>query len=265
MDSKRVLISWGFFVVFKAVESNSQQSLTVTNERIKGYFHGDARPVREIPFNDATKVYRCPAVNCRTSSKYKHNILKHLKSCYQVNSNKKVADNNKTCSISHKHFLKKSNRDRHMKTVHQNDSKMAHPDENVQHLNDDEHLDEELPSMVYNVTNQSQVSAIEIESKVSISFQPSGSGIVCPFPTLEPCNLPAASCSSFPTDPTAALTAALSSSFPTNPPAALSAASFSSFERCLIFQFAYRSACCPDRHLISQSSIKELAFRTLPE
>ena len=27
------------------------------HERIKGHFHRDARPVREIPFNDATKVY----------------------------------------------------------------------------------------------------------------------------------------------------------------------------------------------------------------
>ena len=27
------------------------------HERIKKHFHGDARPVPEIPFNDATKVY----------------------------------------------------------------------------------------------------------------------------------------------------------------------------------------------------------------
>ena len=67
-----LIISWGFLVVIKAVESNSQQILTATeNERIKGHFHGDARPVQETPFNDATKVYMCPAVNCRTSSKYK--------------------------------------------------------------------------------------------------------------------------------------------------------------------------------------------------
>ena len=101
------------------------------HEQIKGHFHGEARPVREIPFNDATKVYMCPTVNCRTSSKYKHNIIKHLKSCYQVNSIKKVADNNKICSICHERFLKKSNRDRHMKTVHQNDSDIADSDENV--------------------------------------------------------------------------------------------------------------------------------------
>lgn len=40
--------------------------------------------------------------------------------------------------ICHKHFLKKSNRDCYMKTVHQNDIEIADPDENIQHLNDDE-------------------------------------------------------------------------------------------------------------------------------
>ena len=92
------------------------------HERIKRHFHGDERLVRKIPFNDATRVYMCPTINCRTSSKYKHNIIKHLKYSCQVNSNKKVADNNKIYSICHKHFLKRSNRDCHMKTVYQKDS-----------------------------------------------------------------------------------------------------------------------------------------------
>ena len=211
-------------------------------ERIKGYFHGHARPVREISFNDPTKVYItrdlfqwcykginiCPTVDSRASSEYEHNIIKHLKSCYQVNSNKKVAGCKKTCSIYHKHFLKKSNRDRHMKTDHQNDSQIADLEEKGQHLNDDEYLDEELPSMVYNVANQSQVSSMEIESEVSISFQHSESSIISPFPTLEPFNLPATSCSSLLNDLPATLTAASSSYLPTEPPALFIAASSSS-------------------------------------
>ena len=211
-------------------------------ERIKGYFHGHARPVREISFNDPTKVYItrdlfqwcykginiCPTVDSRASSEYEHNIIKHLKSCYQVNSNKKVAGYNKTCSIYHNYFLKKSNRDRHMKTVHQNDSQIADLDEKGQHLNDDEYLDEELPSMVYNAANQSQVSSMEIESEVSISFQHSESSIISPFPTLEPFNLPATSCSSLLNDLPATLTAASSSYLPTEPPALFIAASSSS-------------------------------------
>ena len=114
-----------------------------------------------------------------------------------------------------------------MKTVHQNDIEIADADENIQHLNDDEQL-EELPSMVYNIANQSQVSAMQIESEVSISFQPSESDITSPFPTLEPSNLPAASFSNFPIELPAALTAASSSSFLTDLPTALTAASSSS-------------------------------------
>ena len=183
--------------------------------------------LREISFNDATKVYICPTIDCRPSSEYERNIIKHLKSYYQVNSNKKVAGYNKTCSIYHKHFLKKSNRDRHMKTVHQNDSHIADLDEKGQHLNDDEYLDEELPSMVYNVANQSQVSSMEIESEVSISFQHSESSIISPFPILEPSNFPATSCSSFLNDLPATLTGASSSDLPTEPPAVFIAASSS--------------------------------------
>ena len=37
------------------------------HEQIKGNFHGDVRSVREIPLSDATKVYMCHTVNCRTS------------------------------------------------------------------------------------------------------------------------------------------------------------------------------------------------------
>ena len=63
-----LLILWGFL----RNESYGKQSSTNFNrnkhKRIKGHNYGDARPVREIPVNDATKVYMCPTVNCRTSS-----------------------------------------------------------------------------------------------------------------------------------------------------------------------------------------------------
>ena len=196
------------------------------HERIKGHSNGDARPVQEIPFNNAAKVYMCPTVNCRASSKNKYNIIKHLKSCYQVNSNNKVADNKKICSICHKHFLKKSNRDRHMTTIHQNDSEIADPEESVQHLNDDGYLHEELPTMVYNVANQVRFLPSRLNKKYHYPFNLQNQVSFLLFlhlnlPTyLPPCLL---------TDPPAALTAASSSSLPTNPPAAPTAASSSSF------------------------------------
>ena len=60
----------------------------------------------------------CPTINCTTTSKYKHNIIKHLKSCYIVNKNKKAVGDNRICSICNKVFAKKSNRDRHITDFH---------------------------------------------------------------------------------------------------------------------------------------------------
>ena len=67
--------------------------------------------------------------------------MKHLKSCYIVNKNKKAASKDKICSICSKSFLKKSNRDRHINTVHARDSDV------VPSLIDDNIEDDDLPSM----------------------------------------------------------------------------------------------------------------------
>ena len=89
-DSKRIINMMGFLC---RNESYGKQFSTKFNrnrhERIKGLFHGDVRPVREIPFNDATKVYMYPTANCRTSSKCKHNIIKHMKPCYKLTATRK--------------------------------------------------------------------------------------------------------------------------------------------------------------------------------
>ena len=211
------LISWGFLDVMKAVESSSQQSLTVANMKESKDLFMQMQDQYKRFFSMMLQRYICALLLIVELLRSISRTIKHLKSCYQVNSNKKVADNNKICSICHKYFLQKSNRDCHRKTVHQDDSEIADPDENVQRLNDDEYFDEELPNIVYNVAKQSQVSDMEIEQEVSISFQPSESGIISPFPTLEP----SASFSSLPTNLPAALTPASSPSLPTDLPAAL--------------------------------------------
>lgn len=93
-------------------------------------------------------------------------------------------------------------------------------------MNYDGYFDEELTSIVYNVTNQSQVTAIEIKSEVSISFQLLESGIVSHFPTLGPsAYLPSHHPACLPLIILAALTAASSSSLLTDLPAAVTAAS----------------------------------------
>ena len=99
-----------------------------------------------ISYNEQTKLYSCPTTNCTTTSRYKHNIIKHLKSCYIVNKNKKAASKDKICSICSKSFLKKSNRDRHINTVHARDSDV------VPSLIDDNIEDDDLPSMTLDGT-----------------------------------------------------------------------------------------------------------------
>lgn len=60
-------------------------------------------------------IYHCPTEGCTVTSKYKANIMKHLKGCVEM---KQKRENNKTCPHCQKVFAQKSNRDRHVKTVH---------------------------------------------------------------------------------------------------------------------------------------------------
>ena len=125
------------------------------HERTSGHFHEEAeRSVRVIPFDESKNLYVCPTVDCKTSSKYKHNIIKHLKLCYRVNNDKKFTTDNKICTICDKHFVKKSNRDRHMKTVHNND--IDNVDNDFYELSDFD----QFPSMVHDNT---RFSTMEVE------------------------------------------------------------------------------------------------------
>lgn len=122
------------------------------HERSKKHFQEDAKTIREIPFDRSTKLFSCPTIDCTTTSKYKDNVVKHLKSCYKVNMNKKAATDNKTCHICKKDFLKKSNRDRHVKNFHSN---QASSDKN---LNEDF----DLPTMAYDVQEDERPTFLDL-------------------------------------------------------------------------------------------------------
>ena len=77
------------------------------HEKIKGHSQENAKPIRKIPFDRSTKLFSCPTIDCTTTSKYKDNIVKLLKSCYIVNRNKKAASDNKICHICNKEFINK--------------------------------------------------------------------------------------------------------------------------------------------------------------
>ena len=86
------------------------------HEKLKG--HAPETSNREIPRDEKNELFKCPATDCATTSKYKYNIIKHLKICHKINKNKKGANENKICNFCSKVFTKKSNRDWHVKNFH---------------------------------------------------------------------------------------------------------------------------------------------------
>ena len=76
--------------------------------------HGPVEVKTKIPFNETSKLYNCPTDGCIVESKYKHNVLKHLKLCDQLRKKKKIVTMNKVGPICSKVFAQKSNRDRHV-------------------------------------------------------------------------------------------------------------------------------------------------------
>ena len=71
-----------------------------------------------IEFNKELSLFICPTAGCSTTSKYKNNIVKHLKSCFAVNRQRNSVADNKICPVCKKEFIKNSNRDRYLKQFH---------------------------------------------------------------------------------------------------------------------------------------------------
>ena len=76
-------------------QHNDCNGTRTQNERIKNHFQdNDKRQVHnDIPSDKIVKLFTCPTINCTASSKYKSNIIKHLKSCSIVNTNKQSSKN----------------------------------------------------------------------------------------------------------------------------------------------------------------------------
>ena len=54
-------------------------------ERNKEHVPGNANTTTAIPQDTSEKKYKCPTPNCATTSKYKQNIINHLKLCHTSN------------------------------------------------------------------------------------------------------------------------------------------------------------------------------------
>ena len=92
-------------------------------------------------------MYIWPTPNCKTLSKHKYEIVKHLKSCYEISKKKKSLADNKVCDVSKKTFAKKSNRDKHIRQFHGSRFQISDevPDEIATDYDD---LSNDVPTMV---------------------------------------------------------------------------------------------------------------------
>ena len=123
---------------------------------------GPAITKTRIPFDQTSKLYVCPTEDCNVQSKYKSNVLKHLKSCDSIRKKRKSIANNKIFPFCSKVFAQKSNRDRHVEAVHRNDLSSSEEDSGGEkQLNnpEDSLIDPSLPSMIF--TPQPQ--AVDLE------------------------------------------------------------------------------------------------------
>ena len=64
-------------------------------------------------------LYYCPTNGCIVKSKYKANIVKHLKLCVKIKEKWNTHAKNKSCPVCQKVLPQKWNHDRHMQNAHQ--------------------------------------------------------------------------------------------------------------------------------------------------
>ena len=107
-------------MVFYCRGKDCRKSFSTTTNRNKHEKSKGHWPKKKsvIEFDSDLSLFVCPSAGCNTTSKYKYNIKKHLKSCYAINKQKDSVANNKICPDCGKEFLKKSKRDRHFKQFH---------------------------------------------------------------------------------------------------------------------------------------------------
>ena len=85
-------------------------------------------------------LYYCPTNGCTVKSKYKANIVKHLKLCVKTKEKWNTPAKNKSCPVCQKALPQKWNHDRHMQNAHQS------LEDDIVDI--DDMLNNSLPSMV---------------------------------------------------------------------------------------------------------------------
>ena len=121
--------------IFKCREVTCSKTLVSMKKKFK-HAPVTRRSSTSLPqYNPDTKRYHCSMSGCKSNSKYKRSITRHIKEgCTLIR--KETVKNNRTCNYCGMAFVRKSNGDRHVKTKHSNalipiSSMDASPQENV--------------------------------------------------------------------------------------------------------------------------------------
>ena len=110
--------------IFKCREVTCSKTFTLIqnpSEHEKKFKHAPVtrRSSNSLPqYNPDRKRYHCPMSGCKSNSKYKRSITRHIKGCTLIR--KETVKNNRTCNYCGMTFVRKCNRDRHVKTKHSN-------------------------------------------------------------------------------------------------------------------------------------------------
>ena len=79
-------------------------------------------------FDVVEKKYHCATTGYSTKSRFKGNIVRHIKDSSQQKLRKGQTDDNKICHYCGKRFKQKSNRNRHVKSQHEDGTVDNHTD-----------------------------------------------------------------------------------------------------------------------------------------
>ena len=134
-------------MVFTCREENCKKSFSNNpyrnkHERLKNH-RPQTEDKNEIPLFD--DVFHCPTNGCVTKSRYKHNVVKHLK------IKRNTVANNKVCPVYSKVFAQKSNRDRHVNIVHSQDLADDLAFDEFDNQYDEQEQNQAMPSMVTSI------------------------------------------------------------------------------------------------------------------
>ena len=103
-QSKKLFSRWFFFAVMRVVRKVFQQDLIATSMRNWKNMLLKLQ-IEKYLVMKRMGLFSCPTTDCATTSKYKYNIIKHLKLCRKVNTNKKGGNENKTSSFCSKVYV----------------------------------------------------------------------------------------------------------------------------------------------------------------